>query len=808
MTAMSEENNMTISDNTQRKTALYVDLGRIVFPLFLVLMFLAPYPRGLFFSAEALLFQTAFGWLLALLGFEQILSRRGERWSPEVWAALALAVTYALSFIVAVDRHQAMMELLKYLNYFGVLFIGSRLASVSRLRAMAYTLLASAAGVELIGLCGALGAGRFPGVVAGEALQSTFGYHNALGGYLLAALATGNTLVSCRLGRLGRGPLPYVIAGLNYLAALSIVGTYSRGTWVLVPMMSLALVVALPAVSKWKSLHSSVCSLSCACFVLRGYTQAAATKNLRAGLLWLGAGLVASVLLETCWAGIQEVVRRWGGLQQRYRTIIIPLIPWVIAITVFCLGYALTAYPNFLALVLPRQVITHAETIKADEPNLVSRLDCFRTALRIWVGCPLLGFGGGAWNALYHQYQRFMYWTTEVHSHYLQVIVETGAAGVSALLAMWYFVVRHVVHAAARASDEDRGLMAGTLVGVAMLALHSAYDFDMSFPSNAYIVWGFLGALGSVARRQGMGNPYQGGAHARQVDEAPDHRRWRVPRKTTLTLPFIAAAVLCVLPLRLYHAGEAGAEASRWLSQDNFTAAERAYIEALRLDPSNPSFYIDLAHSQVGSYLVTGEDSYREKADTYMAEALRTGAYSIPVRLRVVDLFMVQGRLAEAVEAAGEVVRLVPLDRNAYQGLAKCALAAAVSSAESGRDDDARLYAEKIFEAERILRRLWAGSDDRYPRPGVTPEIRMRIGQCHAVLGDMAQAQAVLWEVWKDKQVGDEASVWLGVVLLRSGRHDEGQKLLSSVLGRRKDLMPEAERIAHLLQVESPEVSR
>jgi hypothetical protein len=206
--------------------------------------------------------------------------------------------------------------------------------------------------------------------------------------------------------------------------------------------------------------------------------------------------------------------------------------------------------------------------------------------------------------------------------------------------------------------------------------------------------------------------------------------------------------------------------------------------------------------------LVTGDQRYGAKADVYMAEALRAGPYNIPVRLRVVDLFIVQGRLAEAVEAAGVVVTLVPLDRNAYEGLAKCALAAAMSAAESGRTSDAEVFAEKVFEAERILKQLWTSGEGKSPRPGVTREIRMRVGQCHAVLGNTGQAQALLWEVWKDEHVGDEASVWLGVLLVRSGKRDEGHKMLSSALGRRNDLVPEAERVARLLQVKLPEVSR
>ncbi|MDP2857639.1 MAG: hypothetical protein Q8P50_06615 [Bacillota bacterium] len=179
----------------------------------------------MFFPSDALPFQVAFGCLLAIVALDELLRKGGRRWSRETWAALALPALYGLSFLFAVDRHQALAESLKYLNYFAVLFIAARLASPSRPRWMAYTLLVSAAGVEAIGLLGALGLGRFPGVMSSGSLQSTFGYRNALGGYLLAVFATGNALVASRPGLVS-----VAIAALNYLTTLSIVTTYSRGT--------------------------------------------------------------------------------------------------------------------------------------------------------------------------------------------------------------------------------------------------------------------------------------------------------------------------------------------------------------------------------------------------------------------------------------------------------------------------------------------------------------------------------------------------------------------------------------------------
>ncbi|MGI6423707.1 MAG: O-antigen ligase family protein [Tepidanaerobacteraceae bacterium] len=50
---------------------------------------------------------------------------------------------------------------------------------------------------------------------------------------------------------------------------------------------------------------------------------------------------------------------------------------------------------------------------------------------------PILGTGGGGWKAIYQAYQSYRYFTTEVHSFFLQLWVETGTVGLLALLALW-----------------------------------------------------------------------------------------------------------------------------------------------------------------------------------------------------------------------------------------------------------------------------------------------------------------------------------------------------------------------------------
>jgi hypothetical protein len=51
----------------------------------------------------------------------------------------------------------------------------------------------------------------------------------------------------------------------------------------------------------------------------------------------------------------------------------------------------------------------------------------------------LLGTGGGGWNASYHKYQSYLYYTDQLHNYLLQVGVETGLPGMIAFLCIWYY---------------------------------------------------------------------------------------------------------------------------------------------------------------------------------------------------------------------------------------------------------------------------------------------------------------------------------------------------------------------------------
>ena len=790
---------MTRKNDAENQRRLNIDLGRLALPLLFGIIFLSPYPRALFFPSDLYPFIVACSGLMALLLLDDLISWRLPLWSQDAVAALLIAVAYAVSFTVAVDKHMAIQDLLKYLSYFVLFYAGRRLVkSPNTLKYFMRVVLLSALGVCAVGLLGALGIGRFPGVFYGGSILSTFQYRNALGGYLLGAAG-----VSLTLSSTARGTFEALVCAVgSYVFTLTIIATYSRGTWVLFPCLVLALVVFLPREARWKALYSSIMSLTCSFLVIRRFWEAVGRADPVAGLRWLAIGTVAALVLETVWIVGKHVLRSQGGIEPRYRRAAIAVaVMYTLLMGVLYTSYMADTYPNLLARVFPSQVITRAGDIKADESSLIARLTFIRDALRISTRSPIIGSGGGGFNALYHMYQDALYWSSEVHSHYFQVLVEAGIVGLGALVAMWVFVIRRMLNA--RDPEEDPflwGASVGAFISVALMSIHAAIDFDLSLPAMAFLVWAMLGATS--------------GSFSWWLDDRVRYRnkaRWERLAHALLPAVLVAAVVvLAVVPYRFYRAGHEGAQGARWLLQNNYAQAGRSYAKAISLNPYNATFYIDMAQCQIGSYYILEEDRLLVAADEYIQKALAVQPYNLIVRFHTVELYLAMGRLSDAVAQAEELVRILPYDPKSHELVAMSSSMAALHKLATGKTEEARTYMDKALQVRPEINRLAESiPPNAYGiKPQATANTILFTGQALLMNAQLDEAVRVLTEARRRSVTADEASLWLGLTHLAAGREREGLNVLQSLIDKDSEFEAAAFELAEILGITIPEVPR
>ena len=194
----------------------------------------------------------------------------------------------------------------------------------------------------------------------------------------------------------------------------------------------------------------------------------------------------------------------WEGLVQCYRT---KGCVWTAGIAVGILlaaagiGAGAGLHQRISAEVLPGSLMSRIHQFKdIGSSSYASRIDFKYAALKIVKDHPLIGTGTGGWNALYHQYLDFPYWTTEVHDHFFQVWVEAGTLGFAAFLAMWGLLAYNLWRLyRARPAREEWVLNWGVASAALALGAHAAIDFDLSLAAVAFILWSLFALVAAGA---------------------------------------------------------------------------------------------------------------------------------------------------------------------------------------------------------------------------------------------------------------------------------------------------------------------
>lgn len=98
----------------------------------------------------------------------------------------------------------------------------------------------------------------------------------------------------------------------------------------------------------------------------------------------------------------------------------------------------------------------------------------YKDALQLWKGSPWFGYGGGAWRSMVYYAQSMAYVGREVHSGYLDLLLNIGMVGLVVVLLGLGFLI-YVMW-------KDRSYL---LPACSVLLLHSIIDFDLRYS----IVW-------------------------------------------------------------------------------------------------------------------------------------------------------------------------------------------------------------------------------------------------------------------------------------------------------------------------------
>lgn len=762
---------------------LNLDLRYFWYPGFLALIFFAPLARGLFFPADLLPFQIMAAILMGIAVFDTVLSGRALDFRPLHWGFLALALSYGVSAIHGVAKAQALQGFLRYMTYFGILWLSFCMAQNKKSRnAILITLFLSGFSVASVGILSALNLVKFPGASDGARILSTLQYPNALAAYMMFT-----SLLGLTLWLLERRPVVRAFYGIGiFVQTLTFLNSFSRGGWLIYPFALIALFAGIPRSRRGGFLLLTVGNLTAILFTLRQFVTALESRAYGPARVYFLAGAAICGVVQLGFVVYEKMSDRIFMSTAAKR-----IMSWVVggyAIVIVLIYGAMTLgqYGVGVSGILPASFVKRLSTIGLEDPSLLTRTFATGDALKIFLDHPLFGTGAGGWNALYHQYQRVLYWTTEVHNHAAQVLVESGIFGFISYVFIWItlgFYMIKAVFLTKDVSSRSRTRIWGCSVAAMSLGVHSLMDFELSLPGVFYQLCALSGVIEAVVFSPEV--LASKGYSDETLDPAPEKSRRK--RAIALVGVFCASMVIGIPSYRFERAGFYGSLGAQALLDHDFRRAEALYLEAEKLDPYTASYSVDLAQTYAALFLLENRVTLRDQCLNALAQASAKDPTNLPIKLKEIEVRQSIGDAEGAWVVARELPAMVPLDVQSYEVFARASVISFMNSVKgegggnNSPDGDLRQknidkYLTPVIDIPAKLETLKGTITGVYAKKwdpnqlNVSENLALYVGQANVLAGHIQTGRTFLEKASKSQSISSEARTWLNACDVLDGK--------------------------------------
>lgn len=725
-------------------------------PFFLLgvymLTFLSPFWRGLYFEKDLLPAIVVAAIAFSICLADQLLARDSDFFpDPLDIAMLAMLLAYILSLIAAVHRHDAIVELLKICTFVMVYWMAFRAGKnerdFKRLLLMAYL---AAVVMAIIGLGAALGWVHFEGAYEQGHIRSTLQYHNALGIYLAAMNIVG--LALCLRTERSLSRLAYT--GGNYLLLVVILGSLSRGTWLLYPLAMGTFVFLISVSYRRKAVYQLLIFISTGLLAGRLFFNNLNSSNELIAVTFLILGLMLSIAASMIKVSQLAFMDRLAekGINLKYLLAAVSI--GMVLLAIFFISNP-SSLSGVMRYIVPDAAIARAQKTSVQDGSFQDRLTTDKDALRIIKDYPLTGTGGGGWKALYHSYASRLYWINEVHNFYLQTTVEAGVLGLIALLAVAFFFLRLLLRARASSLDNpDDVLLWAAAVAVIIIAVHSSFDFELSMAAVGFLFFGLIGLIRgrTIKFKLDKRKSLEGEIRSRDLQRLVKHNSLLI----TGILGGLLALTTGITASSFYIASLQGDKGAQALETGRLDQAKILYRQASSLDPYNGKYQVNLA--QIAALKATKYKDNQSAAEAidYAHRASELEPYNSSLHNALISIYGTLGRTDLQLSETEAVIRSNPFLPESYELLAKTAIKAAWSCLDRGQREEAFSYFRLLLSTREKVPGDLTNS---------TPGLNLAAGQSALLLGETELARNYLNQaVLGDESINKTARLWLAGV--------------------------------------------
>lgn len=680
------------------KNMIYTVLG--------IVLFILPFPRGLFFEREVvpvefvvyvlLIFWSVYKWINhEKLHFKSVLSIGVT--------ILPIAYLFPVLFGYAANITDAVNYVMRYAAYFAVYIIASDFTNDSeQLKKWLYP-------IALSGLCaGLLGLDSLAGGSIGESFGfSSIGFTwNRLYGVMQYANTMGMyfgmmffILITIALSSQQKY-IKVISSAVMFIMLSGVLLTMSRGAILLLPVVYILLFIMLS--HKKEKIELLLITITPAIMTLVVYNllqQASPIINEALGstskVWWLTLlGVLLTSIVTTILLHLTEALNKISA--RTYGMLLISMFALAI------IGIVALYFSGMYTKIIPQVIIERF--MQKGEAATSGRTDFYRDGLKVLKDTWLIGAGGGAWNALYRIYQSYDYGSSEAHNLFLQVWIETGSLGVMAYIGIILSSIR--IYIKTKRVKGCSSMIAMLLSTVLYIIGHSMIDFNFSYFSIPIIVFTLLGTL------NGIGTIASSQNEKKDLSKTSKIPAWSI----TLMGMVFAVAALCFVVSRGY-----AVQATKVLKNSQLTSEELKLVnekleKAIRLNPWNVDLYImekrtdaDLQVDLNRLYdIVEQVDSENQTVLQLHYNAL-VRALELNPKSSIINItaarFMINkaGDIDNGIKYMDKALEYNPMEVNRYEEAANLYYELGKAYTEKGDKTKAQHYLERVIDLQRDI---------------------------------------------------------------------------------------------------------
>lgn len=416
--------------------------------------------------------------------------------------------------------------------------------------------------------------------------------------------------------------------------------------------------------------------------------------------------------------------------------------------------------------------------------SFMSRLDFYSDALEIIRDYIFFGTGAGGWNSLYHRYQDYLYWTTEVHNHFLQAGVEAGLPGLLAWFGI-FCVMMYCLYRLWRRRDSLNPSLWVLICGASSAALglvsHSLIDFDLSIPSLQILLFALLGLITGICNAEFKERPGNENGAAFRVRPGVS----RMLSGLVMAFALLLLTTAGLFALAAFHAERA----EKAVRAGQYPQALNHYENATRFDPLNGRYYAGFARFCAVMWSKVEPDNidspiYKQAvSEAGLAEGLAWNDYKTMVSID--ETYRILGNEEDMVRTGKRVIELNPWVIDGYDRLLGTYVGSISQWIERGDPSRARDGTKVAVALAEQLRQQMSRFKGKGDWEGQALEFndsfKIRLAQVYFHQGNYKEAVNLL-ESCVDEELtrGEHFQALYAAALHRSGQQEAAAEIIIS----------------------------